>query len=94
MYGTVARWRVKDGKETAKSVTILAAKKHEAPSVFEPANLLREARRQRNLPDEPVPRALMLTSWPALSARSAPTVHLFLGRLANGSKEYQRMAFS
>jgi uridine phosphorylase len=35
--------------------TIRAAKLHNAPSVFEPANLLREARRQRGLPDENVP---------------------------------------
>src|SRR5262245_34681837 len=46
------------------------------------------------LPDEPVPRALMLTSWPALSVRSAATVHFSLGWCANGSNEYQRMAFS
>ncbi|HVY14637.1 MAG TPA: nucleoside phosphorylase [Rhodopila sp.] len=35
--------------------TILGAKRHAAPSVFRPENLLREARRQRGLPDEPVP---------------------------------------
>jgi uridine phosphorylase len=40
--------------------TNLAAKKHDAPSVFEPANLLREARRKRGLPDEPVPAVCAL----------------------------------
>ncbi len=35
--------------------TIHAAKQHAAPSVFAPANLLREARRQRGLPEESVP---------------------------------------
>jgi uridine phosphorylase len=46
--------------EKPMAPTILAAKKHGAPSVFEPANLLREARRQRNLPDEPVPAVCAL----------------------------------
>lgn len=40
--------------------TILAAKRHDVPSVFEPANLLREARRQRGLPDEAVPAVCAL----------------------------------
>ncbi|MDT5352354.1 MAG: hypothetical protein QOJ56_886 [Mycobacterium sp.] len=40
--------------------TILAAKLHNAPSVFEPANLLREARRQRGLPDATVPAVCAL----------------------------------
>jgi uridine phosphorylase len=35
--------------------TILGAKQHAAPSVFRPENLLREARRQRGLPDANVP---------------------------------------
>jgi uridine phosphorylase len=39
---------------------LLAAKDHEAPSLFEPANLLREARRQRGLEPIPVPRVCML----------------------------------
>ena len=34
---------------------ILTEKTYRAPSVFRPENLLREARRQRGLPDEPVP---------------------------------------
>lgn len=33
----------------------LAAKDYQAPSLFEPGNLLREARRQKNLPTIPVP---------------------------------------
>jgi uridine phosphorylase len=41
--------------ETRTPPTILGLKQHDAPSVFAPANLLREARRQRGLPDEPVP---------------------------------------
>jgi hypothetical protein len=40
--------------------TILTVKQHDAPSVFAPANLLREARRQRGLPDEPVPAVCAL----------------------------------
>lgn len=38
----------------------LLPKDRAAPSVFEPANLLREARRQRDLPDVPVPRVCLL----------------------------------
>lgn len=40
--------------------TILTEKQHDAPSVFAPANLLREARRQRSLPDENVPAVCAL----------------------------------
>jgi uridine phosphorylase len=40
--------------------TILAAKQHAAASVFRPENLLREARRQRSLPDENVPAVCAL----------------------------------
>jgi uridine phosphorylase len=40
--------------------TILATKHHAAPSVFEPANLLREARRQLDLPEEAVPAVCAL----------------------------------
>ncbi len=40
--------------------SILAAKTHEAPSVFQPENLLREARRQRGLPDAAVPAVCVL----------------------------------
>jgi uridine phosphorylase len=39
---------------------LLAAKDYHAPSLFEPANLLREARRQKNLPDLPVPDVCLL----------------------------------
>jgi hypothetical protein len=39
---------------------ILADKHHRAPSVFRPENLLREARRQRGLPDMPVPALCIL----------------------------------
>ncbi|MGD9620643.1 MAG: nucleoside phosphorylase [Mycolicibacterium sp.] len=40
--------------------TLLTAKDYTAPAVFEPANLLREARRQRNLPDVAVPAVGLL----------------------------------
>ena len=39
---------------------ILAAKDYAAPSVFEPENLLREARRQKNLPSAAVPEICIL----------------------------------
>ena len=39
---------------------ILATKQYGAPSVFRPENLLREARRQRGLPDEAVPAVCVL----------------------------------
>jgi hypothetical protein len=42
--------------------------------------------------NRPVPRALILTSCPATSARSAPTVHCALLRCWNGSNEYHRAA--
>jgi hypothetical protein len=38
----------------------LAAKTYDAPSVFLPENLLREARRQRGLPEAPVPAVCAL----------------------------------
>jgi uridine phosphorylase len=40
--------------------TILGLKQNDAPSIFTPANLLRQARRQRGLPDEPVPAVCAL----------------------------------
>jgi uridine phosphorylase len=40
--------------------TIHTVKRYGAPSVFLPENLLREARRQRRLPDEPVPAVCAL----------------------------------
>ena len=40
--------------------SILAPKRHDAASVFNPENLLREARRQRSLPDENVPAVCAL----------------------------------
>ncbi len=41
-------------------VPLLQAKDYQAPSLLEPANLLREARRQRHLPDVPVPPVALL----------------------------------
>lgn len=46
--------------EKRPAPNILTAKRHDAPSVFAPANLLREARRQRGLPDESVPAVCAL----------------------------------
>jgi uridine phosphorylase len=46
--------------ERPKAPNILAAKQHDSPSVFQPENLLREARRQRGLLDEPVPAVCAL----------------------------------
>lgn len=43
-----------------QTMPLLQAKDHGEPSVFEPANLLREARRQRRLPDVPVPSVCLL----------------------------------
>ena len=43
-----------------KPPTILSVKQYAAPSVFLPENLLREARRQRGLPDEAVPAVCAL----------------------------------
>lgn len=42
------------------SPPILAGKRHAAPSVFRPENLLREARRQRRLPEQAVPGVCIL----------------------------------
>lgn len=42
------------------ALPLLQAKDHRAPSMFEPANLLREARRQRDLPDLAVPAVALL----------------------------------
>lgn len=45
---------------TGKSPPILQHKYHGAPAVFLPENLLREARRQRRLPHDPVPEVCIL----------------------------------
>jgi uridine phosphorylase len=46
---------------------------YSAESVFQPANLLCEARRQRNLPDEPVPRVCLLDPDGDIAAHLADT---------------------
>lgn len=46
--------------EIRKPPTIMSPKQHNAPSVFRPENLLREARRQRGVADEPVPTVCAL----------------------------------
>jgi uridine phosphorylase len=46
--------------ERVETPNILTAKAHGAPSVFRPENLLREARRQRGLPDAAVPAVCAL----------------------------------
>lgn len=45
---------------TDEASPLLAAKGYDQPSVFEPANLLREGRRQRGRPDLPVPAVCLL----------------------------------
>ncbi|HUZ65561.1 MAG TPA: nucleoside phosphorylase [Acetobacteraceae bacterium] len=45
---------------TNREIPLLNAKDHAAPSVFQPGNLLREARRQKNLPDLPIPEICLL----------------------------------
>lgn len=47
-------------RTTPRQPAILASKHHDAPSVFAPENLLREARRQKGLADGPVPRVCVL----------------------------------
>lgn len=52
---------VNTGTDTGTTtLPLTAAKDYAAPSLFEPANLLREARRQKNLPDVPVPAVGLL----------------------------------
>jgi uridine phosphorylase len=48
------------GAMNSEQAPLLANKDYEASSLFEPANLLREARRQRALPEVPVPRVAVL----------------------------------
>ena len=48
------------GSIVSKLAPILAEKHFAAPSVFEPENLLREARRQKNLPSAEVPEICIL----------------------------------
>jgi uridine phosphorylase len=47
-------------RATADRPPILAGKEFSAPSVFEPANLLREARRQKGLADATIPEVCIL----------------------------------
>jgi uridine phosphorylase len=49
-----------EGREPQPLPPILADKDHAAASVFEPANLLREARRQKRLPPAEVPEICLL----------------------------------
>lgn len=44
----------------AKGASILADKRHDAPSVFEPRALLREARRQKAMPEADIPPVCVL----------------------------------
>jgi len=46
--------------EIVQPPTILGLKRHASPSVFRPENLLREARRQRGLPEQSVPAVCAL----------------------------------
>lgn len=56
----LARWCDEAMSQSAEDCPLLAAKDHAADSLFEPANLLREARRQKGLPDLPVPAVALL----------------------------------
>ncbi len=49
-----------NGRMGVARIPLLEGKDYDAPSLFEPANLLREARRQRHLPSVPVPRIGLL----------------------------------
>jgi uridine phosphorylase len=51
---------VNDQAGAGRSPPILDAKHHASPPVFRPENLLREARRQRRLPELPVPEICVL----------------------------------
>ena len=46
--------------KTEETPPILAHKHYSAASAFKPENLLREARRQKNLPEAPVPEICIL----------------------------------
>ncbi|MHB1612805.1 MAG: nucleoside phosphorylase [Actinomycetes bacterium] len=48
------------GSDNGDAYPLLVGKAYLEPSVFRPQNLLREARRQRRLPDEPVPAVCLL----------------------------------
>ena len=50
----------RDGMTPAGQSPLLQAKEHTQPSVFRPEHLLREARRQRGLPDRDVPEICVL----------------------------------
>jgi uridine phosphorylase len=50
----------RDGRPPTDDAPILAAKDYAAPSVFEPENLLREARRQKGLAPQEVPEICLL----------------------------------
>lgn len=52
--------RVPDEMNPTQSPPILSDKRHGEASAFTPENLLREARRQKNLGDAPVPRVCVL----------------------------------
>ncbi|WP_428487852.1 nucleoside phosphorylase [Rhodopila sp.] len=49
-----------DNAPAAGLPPILGNKHHAAPAVFRPENLMREVRRQRRLPDQPVPEVCIL----------------------------------
>jgi uridine phosphorylase len=51
---------IEDATDLTKLPPILTGKDYAAPSVFEPENLLREARRQKNLPSAAVPEICVL----------------------------------
>ncbi len=54
------RPRAESARETVRGVPLLADKHHDEPSVFVPAALLRQARRQRGVAEGSVPRTCVL----------------------------------
>jgi uridine phosphorylase len=51
---------VSEDQDIADRPPILAGKEFAAPSVFEPANLLREARRQKGITEAKIPEICIL----------------------------------
>ena len=58
---------------SGEDLPLLRHKRYQEASVFEPANLLREARRQKQLPDVPVPRVCLLDPDGDIAAHLAAT---------------------
>lgn len=59
-HGYARPWLCNEGVTAEPDPPLSVAKDYRAPSLFQPVNLLREARRQRALPDIPVPLVCLL----------------------------------